>query len=67
MKLMLSDKKYNIISRRYGLEGGIPLILSQIGKKYDVSRERIRQIESKVLRKLYKSHQSRKALLNLYE
>lgn len=67
MKLILSDKEYNVISQRYGLEGGIPLTLDQIGKKYDVSRERIRQIESKALRKLYKSHRSRKALLNLYE
>ena len=37
---------------RFGLEGGHPHTLEEVGKYFDVTRERIRQIEAKALRKL---------------
>ena len=53
----LTDKEHDIIKLRYGLEGARPHTLAEVGEKYGVSRERVRQIENRVLRKLktYKS------------
>ena len=48
----LTERESDIIHLRYGLDGGIPMTLEQVGKKYNVTRERIRQIEAKALRKL---------------
>jgi len=48
----LSDKENKIIHMRYGLGNQSPMTLEQIGKIYNVTRERIRQIESKALKKL---------------
>lgn len=48
----LSLKEYNIIMIRFGLESGKGVDLIEIGKMYNVTRERVRQIESKALRKL---------------
>lgn len=54
----LKPKEEDIIRLRFGLNGDpIPWTLDQIGKKYGVSRERIRQIESKAMKKL--KHSSR--------
>ena len=48
----LSPREEIIIRMRYGLNDGIPMTLEDIGKKFDLTRERIRQIESVALRKL---------------
>lgn len=48
----LSDREKKIITMRFGLIDGIPHTLEEVGKKFNVTRERIRQIESKVLEKL---------------
>lgn len=48
----LSEREEGIIKMRFGLEDGEVKTLDEIAKRYNVSRERIRQIESKVMRKL---------------
>lgn len=48
----LSDKERTIIELRYGLEDGISHTLEEVGRKFDVTRERIRQIEAKVHEKI---------------
>ncbi len=48
----LTEREAGVISMRYGLSGGEELTLDQIGKVYGVTRERIRQIESKTMSKL---------------
>lgn len=51
---MLDEKERKIIIMRYGLDGGVPQTLEVIGKVFNVTRERIRQIEMKALNKLRK-------------
>ncbi len=46
------DRERNVIRLRFGLDGESPKTLEEVGKIYNVTRERIRQIESKALRKL---------------
>ncbi len=48
----LSDRERKILELRYGLVDGFPRTLEEVGKQYNVTRERIRQIEAKALRKL---------------
>ena len=48
----LTDRERVVIEERYGLKDDIPKTLQQIGDKFGVTRERIRQIEAKALRKL---------------
>ncbi len=48
----LREKEQDIIRLRFGLDDGAPKTLEEIGKKYHVTRERIRQIEAKALKKL---------------
>ena len=48
----LSAREQKIIKMRFGLEDGIPHTLEEVGKHFNVTRERIRQIEGKVLEKL---------------
>lgn len=48
----LSAREQKIINMRFGLEDGIPHTLEEVGKEFNVTRERIRQIEGKVLEKL---------------
>ena len=50
----LTPREEDVIKLRFGLDDGIPLTLEDIGKKYKVTRERVRQIEAKALRKLRK-------------
>ena len=48
----LSARERKIIEMRFGLKDGIPHTLEEVGKEFGVTRERIRQIEAKVLQKL---------------
>lgn len=48
----LSDRERRILRLRYGLETGEPMTLDQVGQEFGLTRERIRQIESKALEKL---------------
>lgn len=57
----LSDRESKVLKMRFGLEGQRPMTLEEVGKKFGVTRERIRQIEAKALRKL--KHPSRRKKL----
>ncbi len=48
----LDDREKRIILRKYGLDGSEPVTLAQIGREMDLSRERVRQLESRALQKL---------------
>ena len=48
----LSNKEKDIIELRYGLNGNKPMSLKEIGKKYSLTKERIRQIEKKTINRL---------------
>ena len=48
----LKERERQILELRYGLMDGYPRTLEEVGRQYNVSRERIRQIEAKALRKL---------------
>jgi len=60
----LSDKESDIIQHRFGLNGKSPLSLKEIGDRYNLTKERIRQIEKKALRRL--QHPSRSKYLEAY-
>jgi RNA polymerase primary sigma factor len=60
----LSEREAGIVSMRFGLTDGQPKTLDEIGKVYGVTRERIRQIESKTMSKL--RHPSRSQVLRDY-
>ena len=51
---MLPDKEQRVIKRRFGLDGEAPRTLEEVGKEFRVTRERIRQIEAKALKKLHR-------------
>lgn len=48
----LSDREARVLKMRFGLNGGRQMTLEEVGQKFGVTRERIRQIEAKALRKL---------------
>lgn len=48
----LSEREKKVIEMRFGLTDGVPKTLEDVGKEFDVTRERIRQIEAKAIRKL---------------
>jgi RNA polymerase primary sigma factor len=56
----LSDRERVVLKLRFGLDDGHPRTLEEVGKVYNVTRERIRQIEAKALRKLRHPTRSRK-------
>jgi RNA polymerase primary sigma factor len=58
---MLTPREERIIKMRFGLEDGTEHTLEEVGQKFGVTRERIRQIEAKALRKL--RHPSRSGQL----
>ena len=57
----LTEREAKVLRLRFGLEDGRPRTLEEVGKEFDVTRERIRQIEAKALRKL--RHPSRSKML----
>lgn len=56
----LSDREENVLRLRFGLDGKKPMTLEEVGKVFGVTRERIRQIESKAIRKLKHGSRSNK-------
>lgn len=57
----LSEREQEILKMRFGLDDGITHTLEEVGKKFNVTRERIRQIEAKALEKI-RAHQKSKIL-----
>ena len=49
---VLSERENKVLSLRFGLEDGKPRTLEEVGQYFNVTRERIRQIEGKALTKL---------------
>ena len=60
----LTDRESKVLKMRFGLEGKNPMTLEEVGREFGVTRERIRQIEAKALRKL--KHPSRRKKLQDY-
>lgn len=56
----LTPREQKVIRLRYGLDDGCPKTLEQVGQEFQVTRERIRQIEAKALRKLRNPSRSKK-------
>lgn len=61
----LSEREAKIIRLRFGIDSGYPRTLEEVGKMFNVTRERVRQIEAKAIRKL--RHPSRTKLLKDYQ
>ena len=64
----LTPREQKVLSLRFGLDGGEPMHMEEVAKEYNTTRERIRQIEAKALRKLRhpsRTHSSR-PLLDMY-
>lgn len=57
-----SEKEIRVIRLRFGLDDGVPRTLEQVSKYFGVTRERIRQIESKALRRIRNSRYARQQL-----
>lgn len=62
---ILTEREQMILKLRFGFDDGRPRTLEEVGKVYNVTRERIRQIEEKALRKL--KHPNRKGSLDQYK
>ena len=56
----LTDREANVLKLRFGLEDGRSRTLEEVGREFKVTRERIRQIEAKALRKLRHPSRSKK-------
>lgn len=63
----LTEREQRVIKLRFGWDDGRPRTLEEVGKEFNVTRERIRQIEAKALRKLRHPNRSRKLRDFLYE
>lgn len=62
MESVLKPKEIEVLKLRFGIEDNTPRTLEEIGKIKGVTRERIRQIESKAIRKLRANHKSKRLL-----
>ena len=56
----LTPREEKVLALRFGLEDGNPKTLEEVGRVFNVTRERIRQIEAKALRKLRHPSRSKK-------
>lgn len=56
----LSPREQKILEMRFGLNDGVAHTLEEVGQEFGVTRERIRQIESKALEKIQQHHHMRK-------
>ena len=56
----LTPREQKVVRMRYGLDDGFPKTLEQVGQEFNVTRERIRQIEAKALRKLRNPSRSKR-------
>ena len=56
----LTEREQKVLKLRFGLEDGRPRTLEEVGRDFNVTRERIRQIEAKALRKLRHPSRSKK-------
>ncbi len=56
----LTEREQKVLKLRFGLDDGRPRTLEEVGKEFNVTRERIRQIEAKALRKLRHPSRSKK-------
>jgi RNA polymerase primary sigma factor len=60
----LTLREGEVVRLYYGLNGKYPLTLEEIGEKFDLTRERVRQIKEKAIRRL--KHTSRSRMLKSY-
>ena len=60
LRRLLTPREERVLSMRFGLTDGHPHTLEEVGKEFNVTRERIRQIEAKALRKLRHPTRSKK-------
>jgi RNA polymerase primary sigma factor len=60
----LTSRECDVVQMYYGLNGKYPLTLEEIGEKFDLTRERVRQIKEKAIRRL--KHTSRSRMLKTY-
>ena len=58
--LTLTEREQKVLRLRFGLDDGRPRTLEEVGRQFNVTRERIRQIEAKALRKLRHPSRSKK-------
>ena len=52
IKKYLSPREQKVITLRFGLDNGQPMTLDEVGREYGITRERVRQVEEKAMRKL---------------
>jgi len=57
---VLTEREKDVISLRYGLNSGQPYTLEEVGGMFNLSRERVRQIQSKAMRKLRRPQVARR-------
>tara|TARA_Y100000588_G_scaffold395324_1_gene523506 strand:- start:74763 stop:76202 length:1440 start_codon:yes stop_codon:yes gene_type:complete len=57
---LLDEREYEVLALRYGLTNATPLTLEEVGKKLNVTRERVRQIENRAIKKLRNSPDAEK-------
>ena len=62
----LTEREQRVLKLRFGLEDGRQRTLEEVGREFKVTRERIRQIEAKAIRKLKNPNRSKK-LKDFYE
>ena len=56
----LNDREKHVVRMRFGLDGGQPRTLEEVGRHFGVTRERVRQIEARTMAKLRHPHRSQK-------